>query len=108
MSELARLAIDHSEQMMFLVEADSLRIVLANRAAASALGYADDALLGKSILDVESALPDVFYWEEVRSGLDLAAFTMDVVLERVARDGDLFERVLQGGQSLGAALRALR
>jgi hypothetical protein len=33
---------------------------------------------------------------------------MDVVLERVARDGDLFERVLQGGQSLGAALRALR
>ena len=47
-------------------------------------------------------------WEEVRSGLDPAAFTMDVVLERVARDGDLFERVLQGGQSLGAALRALR
>jgi bifunctional non-homologous end joining protein LigD len=47
-------------------------------------------------------------WEEVRSGLDPAAFTMDVVLERVARDGDLFERVLQDGQSLGAALRALR
>src|SRR6186997_1447404 len=47
-------------------------------------------------------------WEEVRSGLDPAAFTMDVVRERVARDGDLFERVLQGGQSLGAALRALR
>jgi bifunctional non-homologous end joining protein LigD len=47
-------------------------------------------------------------WEEGRSGLDPAAFTMDVVLERVARDGDLFERVLQGGQSLGAALRALR
>jgi bifunctional non-homologous end joining protein LigD len=47
-------------------------------------------------------------WDEVESGLDPAAFTMDVVLERVARDGDLFARVLEGGQSLGAALRALR
>jgi bifunctional non-homologous end joining protein LigD len=47
-------------------------------------------------------------WDEVESGLDPAAFTMDVVLERVAREGDLFARVLGGGQSLGAALRALR
>jgi bifunctional non-homologous end joining protein LigD len=47
-------------------------------------------------------------WDEVKDGLDTAAFTMDVVLERVARDSDLFARVLGGGQSLGAALRALR
>jgi bifunctional non-homologous end joining protein LigD len=47
-------------------------------------------------------------WDEVREGLDPLAFTMDAVLERVARDGDLFARVLDGGQSLGAALRALR
>ena len=47
-------------------------------------------------------------WEEVKSGLDAAAFTMDAVLERVAREGDLFARVLEGGQSLAAALRALR
>jgi bifunctional non-homologous end joining protein LigD len=47
-------------------------------------------------------------WDEVKDGLDTAAFTMDVVLERVAREGDLFARVLEGGQSLGAALRALR
>jgi hypothetical protein len=33
---------------------------------------------------------------------------MDVVLERIARDGDLFARVLEGGQSLASALRALR
>jgi hypothetical protein len=44
----------------------------------------------------------------VKEGLDTAAFTMDVVLERVGREGDLFARVLEGGQSLGAALRALR
>ena len=47
-------------------------------------------------------------WDEVTPGLETAAFTMDVVLDRVAREGDLFARVLEGGQSLGAALRALR
>ncbi len=47
-------------------------------------------------------------WDEVAPGLETASFTMDVVLERVAREGDLFARVLEGGQSLGAALRALR
>jgi bifunctional non-homologous end joining protein LigD len=47
-------------------------------------------------------------WDEVRSGLDPASFTMDVVVERVGREGDLFAGVLEGGQSLGAALRALR
>jgi bifunctional non-homologous end joining protein LigD len=47
-------------------------------------------------------------WEEVRPGLDLAAFTMETVLDRVARDGDLFAGVLQGKQSLTQALKALR
>ncbi|HEX2303966.1 MAG TPA: DNA ligase D [Gaiella sp.] len=47
-------------------------------------------------------------WDEVRPGLDTASFTMDAVLERVAREGDLFARVLEGGQSLGASLKALR
>ena len=47
-------------------------------------------------------------WDEVVSGLDIQSFTMDVVLERVRRDGDLFARVLGGGQSLGAALHAVR
>jgi bifunctional non-homologous end joining protein LigD len=47
-------------------------------------------------------------WDEVKPGLETAAFTMDAVLDRVARQGDLFARVLEGGQSLGAALRALR
>lgn len=46
-------------------------------------------------------------WEEVRAGLDPAAFTMGEVLDRVARDGDLFAPVLELRQSLGVALRAL-
>jgi bifunctional non-homologous end joining protein LigD len=47
-------------------------------------------------------------WDEVVPGLDPAALTMDSVLDRVARDGDLFAGVLQGKQSLVRALRALR
>jgi bifunctional non-homologous end joining protein LigD len=47
-------------------------------------------------------------WDEVNESLDPAAFTMDAVLERVAREGDLFEGVLSSKQSLGAALRSLR
>ncbi len=47
-------------------------------------------------------------WDEVVPGLDPAAFTMDVVLARIARDGDLFAGVLHGKQSLKQALRAVR
>ena len=47
-------------------------------------------------------------WDEVAPGLDLASFTMDVVLDRVAQHGDLYAGVLAGGQSLTKALRALR
>jgi bifunctional non-homologous end joining protein LigD len=47
-------------------------------------------------------------WSEVVPGLDLASFTMDAVRDRIARDGDLFAGVLEGGQSLTQALRALR
>jgi len=46
-------------------------------------------------------------WDEVSASLDPAAFTMDAVVDRVARHGDLFAGVLDGGQSLARALRAL-
>jgi bifunctional non-homologous end joining protein LigD len=47
-------------------------------------------------------------WGEVVSGLDPTAFTMDAVLDRVAKDGDLFAGALAGKQSLKTALKALR
>jgi bifunctional non-homologous end joining protein LigD len=47
-------------------------------------------------------------WEEVVPGLDFTAFTMEGVLDRVAREGDLYAGVLAGKQSLTKALRALR
>ncbi len=47
-------------------------------------------------------------WDEVVSGLDPTLFTMDVVLDRVSRDGDLAAGALAGKQSLKAALKSLR
>jgi bifunctional non-homologous end joining protein LigD len=46
-------------------------------------------------------------WEEVKPGLDPREFTMDVVLQRVAKHGDLFEGVLKTRQRLSDALKAL-
>ena len=69
MNGIERLLLDHTEQMILLVEPESLRIVLANRVALYSLGYTESELLEKTILDVESALQDVFYWEDVRNGL---------------------------------------
>ena len=68
MSDLERLVVDHCEQIILLVEPETLRIVIANRAAVHKLGYTHEELLGKSILDIESALQDVFYWEDARCG----------------------------------------
>jgi bifunctional non-homologous end joining protein LigD len=47
-------------------------------------------------------------WDEVNEELDPSAFTMDVVLERVRRDGDLFAGVLKTCQRIDKALAALR
>jgi bifunctional non-homologous end joining protein LigD len=70
---------------------------------------------GKTIASVYSVRPKrgapvstPLRWDEVNPSLDPAAFTMETVLERVARHGDLFEGVLTTRQSLGRALRSLR
>jgi bifunctional non-homologous end joining protein LigD len=70
---------------------------------------------GKTIASVYSVRPKEgapvstpLRWEEVDESLDPSAFTMDVVRERVAERGDLYEGVLKTKQSLGAALRRLR
>jgi bifunctional non-homologous end joining protein LigD len=70
---------------------------------------------GKTIASVYSVRPNAgapvstpLRWEEVTRDLDPRAFTMDVVLDRVQRHGDLFADVLTTKQSLGTALRELR
>jgi len=72
MKNLQQLMLDHSPNMMLLVQPTDLRIVLVNQAAVQVLGYSEEQLLGMLITDIESSLQDVFYWEDVRSGQYLA------------------------------------
>jgi bifunctional non-homologous end joining protein LigD len=70
---------------------------------------------GKTIVSVYSVRPKAggpvstpLRWDEVNEDLDPAAFTMETVLARVEKHGDLFAGVLRNRQSLGKALKALR
>ena len=47
------------------------------------------------------------HWDELTEDVVPERFTMDVALARVAEHGDLFAPTLEGGQSLGAALKRL-
>jgi bifunctional non-homologous end joining protein LigD len=70
---------------------------------------------GKTIASVYSVRPKAgapvstpLRWDEVNESLDPSAFTMEEVLRRVEKHGDLFEDVLTTKQSLTAALKTLR
>jgi bifunctional non-homologous end joining protein LigD len=70
---------------------------------------------GKTVASVYSVRPrpgapvsTPVRWDEVNESLDPASFTMDVVLERVRRHGDLFGAVLTVRQRLGPALWLLQ
>lgn len=77
MNCLEHLMIDHSWNMMLLVEPSELRIIVANKVAEKMLGYSEEELLAMAITDIESSLQDVFYWEDVRNGQYLDIETQD-------------------------------
>ena len=69
---------------------------------------------GKTLASVYSVRPKPaapvstpLHWEELTEDVVPERFTMAVALERVREHGDLFAPTLGGGQSLGAALKAL-
>ena len=69
---------------------------------------------GQQVVSVYSVRPrpgapvaTPLHWEELDEDLDPRDFTMDVVLDRVARDGDLFAPLLRTHQRLAPALRRL-
>jgi bifunctional non-homologous end joining protein LigD len=70
---------------------------------------------GKTIASVYSVRPRAgapvstpLRWDEIDESLDPRAFTMDVVRDRIAKHGDLYEGVLTTKQLLGPALRKLQ
>ena len=46
-------------------------------------------------------------WDELTEDVTPERFTIAVALERIERLGDLFAPTLEGGQSLGGALKSL-
>jgi len=60
--------LDNSPEMALLVNPVTLQIRMANAAVVKTLGYSLEQLQGLAITEVESALQDVFYWEDVRAG----------------------------------------
>jgi len=69
---------------------------------------------GKTIASVYSVRPKAgapvstpLRWDEVNDKLNPSIYSMEVVLERVRRNGDLYEDVLKTRQSLTKALKAI-
>jgi bifunctional non-homologous end joining protein LigD len=69
---------------------------------------------GKTIASVYSVRPmpratvsTPLHWDEVNEMLDPSIYTMEAVLDRLARHGDLHAGVLKTKQHVGPALRAL-
>lgn len=86
-AELVSLLFDQSAEMLLAVDPATLEIRAANRRVAELLGHAPTALVGRPILELEGALGDIFYWEEVRQGGP--AEVNDVESQYVCADGQL-------------------
>jgi signal transduction histidine kinase len=87
MSDMDRLMLDHSDELMLLVDPTTLEIVHANASTAKALGYSIAQIKELAITDIESSLADVFYWEDARAGRYQAIQNQEGLLRR--RDGEL-------------------
>jgi len=62
-----RLLLEASSEILILVDAQTLKIGAANRAALEKLGYSREALIGLPVGEIECALSDIFFWDEVRA-----------------------------------------
>ena len=78
-----------AEEILFLVDPASLAILAVNPAATRLLGYPEEQLVGQPVTEIECALADIFFWEDVRSG----GLVDDQVMEGLYRraDGGLLE-----------------
>ena len=62
--DLGRLLVDQAADMLFLVDPASLRVVLANSAASTRLGYAADQLTGMRIDELDCGLVGSVFWRD--------------------------------------------
>jgi signal transduction histidine kinase/DNA-binding response OmpR family regulator len=81
------LMLEGSSEILMLLDVQSLKIVSANTAAHKQLGYEPAQLVGMHIGDLECALSDLFFWEEVAASSTL----MEAQGSYQRRDGSVFE-----------------
>ena len=62
-----------TREMLLLLDGSTMVIVNANAAAVQVLGYPRDVLIGMPIGDIECALSDLFFWDEMRLRTTAAA-----------------------------------
>lgn len=65
---LMALLLDQSDDLLLLIDPATLRITYANQPACKRLGYSRERLLELEISDIECALSDLFFWDEIRQG----------------------------------------
>ncbi|WP_374490216.1 ATP-binding protein [Zoogloea sp.] len=78
-----------SEEILLLLDSTQLRILAASPAACCQLGRPEEALVGLEIGEIECALADVFFWEEVRQHGLPEPQTLEGLYRR--GDGSLFQ-----------------
>lgn len=66
-----------SRDILLLVDGATLTIVQANDTALETLGYVHDALVGMPIGDLECALSDMFFWDEIAARSDAKLASVD-------------------------------
>ena len=62
------LLLDQAREILLLVDPGNLAICEVSKSTLQRLGYSLDALVGRPITDIECALSDLFFWDEVRQG----------------------------------------
>lgn len=65
---LAKQLIDHCDEMMLAVDANSMTVVAANARACRLLGYPLEVMTGINIELIEAGLAGMFYWQDVAAG----------------------------------------
>jgi signal transduction histidine kinase/CheY-like chemotaxis protein len=73
--------------MLLAVDPVTLEVVAANQRVSQMLGYETSALVGRLVTEIETALVDVIYWQEVQEGA--SGEVMDVEGLYTCVDGSL-------------------
>lgn len=68
MSDFDAALLSLSRDLLLLVNPQDLSVVAANPAAERHLGYAPGGLVGVTVTELECALSDLFFWDQVRAG----------------------------------------